>query len=276
MESWETHFGGLNESMSLQKFQSPGIQKTQWKLKTPTLLFYIILTICVVNRRRKRLLLFFLKTTTGKHFSYSGDMGMAVASSSSEENKVSSKNGNYKAKRSKCPGIRVVGNRVYDSQNGKTCHQVIPFLLLFFPLGFSQFSVWFTRKCHQLWIMLFLFFCLCFSACDVIEIKTSLVALILRLFVWKTYHSPLGLMEFSRLCNTDCIENNCNWDSKFPFLFILVYKRMCESNRMWSFVASRYYYYCCCWSFLERTRSYHGPSSAVFFLFRPTTWGFRK
>ncbi|KAL0015311.1 hypothetical protein SO802_002380 [Lithocarpus litseifolius] len=50
-------------------------------------------------------------------------MGMAVASSSSEENKVSSKNGNYKAKRSKCPGIRVVGNRVYDSQNGKTCHQ---------------------------------------------------------------------------------------------------------------------------------------------------------
>ena len=80
--------------------------------------------------------------------------------------------------------------------------------------------------------MLFLFFCLCFSACDVIEIKTSLVALILRLFVWKTYHSPLGLMEFSRLCNTDCIENNCNWDSKFPFLFILVYKRMCESNRV--------------------------------------------
>ncbi|KAE8022112.1 hypothetical protein FH972_007943 [Carpinus fangiana] len=31
-------------------------------------------------------------------------------------------NGN-KAKRSKCPGVRVVGNRIYDSVNGKTCHQ---------------------------------------------------------------------------------------------------------------------------------------------------------
>lgn len=34
-------------------------------------------------------------------------------------------NGN-KAKRAKCPGVRVVGNRIYDSENGKTCHQVIP------------------------------------------------------------------------------------------------------------------------------------------------------
>lgn len=163
MESWETHFGGLNESMSLQKFQSPGIQKTQWKLKTPTLLFYIILTICVVNRRRKRLLLCFLKTTTGKHFSYSGDMGMAVASSSSEENKVSSKNGNYKAKRSKCPGIRVVGNRVYDSQNGKTCHQVIPFFF-FSPRIFTIFCLVHEKMSPALnyvvFVFLFVFLCL--------------------------------------------------------------------------------------------------------------------
>lgn len=34
-------------------------------------------------------------------------------------------NGN-KAKRSKRPGVRVVGNRIYDSVNGKSCHQVIP------------------------------------------------------------------------------------------------------------------------------------------------------
>lgn len=27
-------------------------------------------------------------------------------------------------KRSKDPGVRVVGGRIYDSQNGKTCHQV--------------------------------------------------------------------------------------------------------------------------------------------------------
>ncbi|XP_041003585.1 uncharacterized protein LOC121249017 [Juglans microcarpa x Juglans regia] len=28
-----------------------------------------------------------------------------------------------KAKRAKCPGVRVVGNRIYDSENGKSCHQ---------------------------------------------------------------------------------------------------------------------------------------------------------
>lgn len=39
-------------------------------------------------------------------------------------------NGN-KAKRTKCPGVRVVGNRIYDSENGKTCHQVIPVSVLF-------------------------------------------------------------------------------------------------------------------------------------------------
>ena len=44
-------------------------------------------------------------------------------------------NGN-KAKRSKCPGVRVVGNRIYDSVNGKTCHQVIPVWVSYssFPL----------------------------------------------------------------------------------------------------------------------------------------------
>ena len=31
---------------------------------------------------------------------------------------------NKKAKRTSCPGIRVKGNRIYDSENGITCHQV--------------------------------------------------------------------------------------------------------------------------------------------------------
>ncbi|GAB2303362.1 hypothetical protein Dimus_037353 [Dionaea muscipula] len=31
--------------------------------------------------------------------------------------------GKQQRKRSKCPGIRVVGGRIYDSENGKTCHQ---------------------------------------------------------------------------------------------------------------------------------------------------------
>ena len=29
-----------------------------------------------------------------------------------------------KKSRSKRPGVRVVGGRIYDSENGKTCHQV--------------------------------------------------------------------------------------------------------------------------------------------------------
>jgi hypothetical protein len=41
-------------------------------------------------------------------------------------------NGN-KAKRSRCPGVRVVGNRIYDSVNGKSCHQVIPVWVSNFP-----------------------------------------------------------------------------------------------------------------------------------------------
>lgn len=80
----------------------------------------------------------FLLSTQQTHSRKTVIPGMAVASSTSEQNNVSSKNG--KAKRNKCPGIRVVGNRIYDSQNGKTCHQVISF----FP-----FSVWFTRKCLE-------------------------------------------------------------------------------------------------------------------------------
>lgn len=29
------------------------------------------------------------------------------------------------AKRNNCPGVRLVGGRIYDSFNGKTCHQVL-------------------------------------------------------------------------------------------------------------------------------------------------------
>lgn len=66
---------------------------------------------------------------------------MAVASSTPESKAVSTKKRNHvvdddnvdeveaneisKGKRAKCPGVRVIGNRIYDSENGKTCHQVI-------------------------------------------------------------------------------------------------------------------------------------------------------
>ncbi|KAL6961042.1 hypothetical protein U1Q18_038805 [Sarracenia purpurea var. burkii] len=29
------------------------------------------------------------------------------------------------AKRAKCPGVRLVGHQIYNSENGKTCHQVL-------------------------------------------------------------------------------------------------------------------------------------------------------
>nr|XP_048328618.1 uncharacterized protein LOC107416538 isoform X2 [Ziziphus jujuba var. spinosa] len=43
----------------------------------------------------------------------------------SETNKRKQQDGDNanQPKRSKCPGVRVVGSRIYDSQNGKTCHQ---------------------------------------------------------------------------------------------------------------------------------------------------------
>ncbi|PON78195.1 Zinc-finger domain containing protein [Parasponia andersonii] len=56
---------------------------------------------------------------------------MAVASSSASKTKVSSKESKDtqkmdqapQAKRRKSSGVRVVGGRIYDSENGKTCHQ---------------------------------------------------------------------------------------------------------------------------------------------------------
>ncbi|GLT34021.1 hypothetical protein SLA2020_085670 [Shorea laevis] len=44
---------------------------------------------------------------------------MAVTSNSASQNVVSS----HETKRTKCPGVRLVGGRIYDSENGKTCHQ---------------------------------------------------------------------------------------------------------------------------------------------------------
>nr|POE46005.1 isoform 4 of cell division cycle-associated 7-like protein [Quercus suber] len=39
------------------------------------------------------------------------------------ENEVVDASEISKAKRTSCPGVRVKGNRIYDSENGKTCHQ---------------------------------------------------------------------------------------------------------------------------------------------------------
>lgn len=61
---------------------------------------------------------------------------MAVASSSSASKDQASSAAPQKEKessRTKCPGVRVVGGRIYDSENGKTCHQVY-FFLSFFSL----------------------------------------------------------------------------------------------------------------------------------------------
>lgn len=52
---------------------------------------------------------------------------MAVTSSPAVKNaEVSAKK--EKKHRSKCPEVRVIGGRIYDPQNGKTCHQVMFFV----------------------------------------------------------------------------------------------------------------------------------------------------
>lgn len=37
--------------------------------------------------------------------------------------RVAADNNEHRAKRTKSPGVRVIGGRIYDSENGKTCHQ---------------------------------------------------------------------------------------------------------------------------------------------------------
>ena len=46
--------------------------------------------------------------------------------------------------RAECPGVRVAGGRIYDSQNGKTCHQVM--------------SDSFDRILDDKWTLFFVFF----------------------------------------------------------------------------------------------------------------------
>lgn len=48
----------------------------------------------------------------------------------------------HQSKRTKCPGVRVVGGRIYDSENGKTCHQVtILFFFFFFRVPICVFCL---------------------------------------------------------------------------------------------------------------------------------------
>ena len=75
-------------------------------------------------------------------------LAMAVASSSASKTKVSSAR-NKESKepkkmdqaqtqtKRKSPGVRVVGGRIYDSENGKTCHQV--FIMYLSAFGFCFF-----------------------------------------------------------------------------------------------------------------------------------------
>lgn len=55
---------------------------------------------------------------------------MAVASSSVSKDKAAAakKEKQKEYKRTNCPGVRLHHGRIYDSENGKTCHQVCLFV----------------------------------------------------------------------------------------------------------------------------------------------------
>nr|GLL19246.1 uncharacterized protein LOC109168561 isoform X4 [Ipomoea trifida] len=48
---------------------------------------------------------------------------MAVVSGDSAAEQAQDNKGTKQKQRNNCPGVRVVGGRIYDSRNGKTCHQ---------------------------------------------------------------------------------------------------------------------------------------------------------
>jgi hypothetical protein len=58
-------------------------------------------------------------------------------------------------KRNPCPGVRLIGKRIYDPENGKTCHQVStccrpshPFWICRFPLGHRWGRrIWLIHSC---------------------------------------------------------------------------------------------------------------------------------
>lgn len=55
-----------------------------------------------------------------------------LGSSVEEENEIKVDNSSSKPKkRNSNPGVRVIGGRVYDSENGTTCHQVSLILILY-------------------------------------------------------------------------------------------------------------------------------------------------
>jgi len=59
---------------------------------------------------------------------------MEIDSSSSLKLKESEVDANQKqqvSRRNNSRGVRVIGNRIYDSENGKSCHQVLHFLTFF-------------------------------------------------------------------------------------------------------------------------------------------------
>ena len=59
----------------------------------------------------------------------------AISNSSQNMNEVAA--GGVKPKRSNSRGVRIVGSRIYDSANGKTCHQVLFFFeILRIPVSF--------------------------------------------------------------------------------------------------------------------------------------------
>ncbi|KAF2313757.1 hypothetical protein GH714_013219 [Hevea brasiliensis] len=71
---------------------------------------------------------------------------MAVTSSGPDlNNEVAAQQ--EKKGRSNCHVVRVIGSRIYDSRDGKTCHQVISLILFSIPI--SWFSVWYGEKAEE-------------------------------------------------------------------------------------------------------------------------------
>lgn len=53
-----------------------------------------------------------------------GKVGKGVKTKEEKSRKRSEDGCDLAAKRSKGPGVRVIHGRIYDSEHGKTCHQV--------------------------------------------------------------------------------------------------------------------------------------------------------
>lgn len=78
---------------------------------------------------------------------------MAVVSGDSAAEQAQDNKGTKQKQRNNCPGVRVVGGRIYDSRNGKTCHQVTTLSQITeLPYDLQQrFFVFVFLICCEMW-----------------------------------------------------------------------------------------------------------------------------